>query len=146
MEKIKITRLPIEDEEFKNTLESNFIVIIYTEISKELYNTFNNDENGKFENEIVFEKVRKVNDGGEYAANRFEITAQYDSKIVDFVESNLLESDNNFDLIDIHTDEDNKNIKLSCEEVYVESMKNIINRYVQLSCVTYKPIKPLLGE
>ena len=146
MEKIKITRLPIEDEEFKNTLESNFIVIIYTEISKELYNTFSNDENGKFENEIVFEKVRKVNDGGEYAANRFEITAQYDSKIVDFVESNLLESDNNFDLIDIYTDIDNKNIKLSCEEVYVESMKNIINRYVQLSCVTYKPIKPLLGE
>ena len=146
MEKIKITRLPIEDEEFKNALESNFTSIIYTEISKELYNTFNNNELGKFENELVFEKVRKVNDGGEYAANRFEITAQYDSKIVDFVESNLLESDNNFDLIDIYTDIDNKNIKLSCEEVYVESMKNIINRYVQLSCVTYKPIKPLLGE
>jgi hypothetical protein len=140
MEKIKITRLPIEDEEFKNALESNFTSIIYTEISKELYNTFNNDE-------IAFEKVRKVNDGEEYAPNRFEITAQYDSKIVDFVESNLLESDNNLDLIDIYTDdEDNKNIKLSCEEVYVESMKNIINRYVQLSCVTYKPIKPLLGE
>ena len=146
MEKIKITRLPIEDEEFKNALESNFTSIIYTEISKELYNTFNNNELGKFGNELVFEKVRKVNDGGEYAANRFEITAQYDSKIVDFVESNLLESDNNFDLIDIYTDIDNKNIKLSCEEVYVESMKNIINRYVQLSCVTYKPIKPLLGE